>query len=116
MKYTFKIVSIGENVSNFLSTSKCVTIIDEGCSEGLAAMSIVHTKGKLKGEVAPGDNLEWGALKFKVTGVGDVVNKNLNEIGHCTILFNGKVNLPGQMSIEGSYLPNFNIGDTIKIY
>ena len=108
MKYEFEVVSVGENVSNFLSTSKCITIIDEGCSEGLAAMSIVHTRGKLKGGISAGDTLEWGALKFKVTEVGAEVNKNLSEIGHCTILFNGKVNLPGQMSIEGSYLPNFN--------
>ncbi|WP_196593526.1 PTS glucitol/sorbitol transporter subunit IIA [Pectinatus sottacetonis] len=116
MKYKFDVVSIGENVANFLSTSKCITIIDEGCSEGLAAMSVVHTKGKLESDISIGDTLEWGSSKFKIVEIGANVNKNLAELGHCTIVFNGKVNLPGQMAVEGVYLPHFRTGEVVKIY
>lgn len=116
MKYAFVVVSVGENVLSLLKTSKCVTIVNEGCSDGLAAMSIVHTKEKLEKNITPGDTLEWGSLKFKITDVGADVNKNLADIGHCTILFNSKAFLPGQITVEGSYFPSFNKGETVKIY
>lgn len=116
MKYAFDIVSVGENVSSLLKTSKCITLVNDGCSEGLAAMSIVHTREKLAENIKAGDTLEWGALKFKIVEVGSDVNKNLADIGHCTILFNKRASLPGQMSVEGAYLPSFNRGETVKIY
>lgn len=116
MKYTFEVISVGENVLNFVKTNNSVNIFDQGCSEGLAAMSIVHTKNKLIADITVGDTLEWGAYKFKIVDIGDVVNDNIKELGHCTIVFNGKVNLPGQMAVEGMYIPHFRIGETVSIY
>ncbi len=116
MKYTFEVLSVGENVLNFINTNNSVNIFDEGCSEGLAEMSIVHTKSELKADIAVGDTLEWGAYKFKIIDIGKAVNKNIKETGHCTIVFNGKVTLPGQMAVEGMYIPHFRTGENVSIY
>lgn len=117
MKYSFDIVSVGKNVLNLLKTSRCVALVGEGCcSEGIASVSIIHSKADLMADVTVGDTLSWGSLKFKITNVASDINKNISDCGHFTLVFNEDAVLPGQISVEGDCLPVFINGEHVSIY
>lgn len=54
---------------------------------------------------------------YQITAVGDVVAKNLAELGHITIKFDGetKAELPGTLYVAAGPYPKIEIETTIKI-
>ncbi|HBH6790719.1 TPA: PTS sorbitol transporter subunit IIA, partial [Enterococcus faecium] len=54
---------------------------------------------------------------YVITAVGDVVQTNLNELGHITIKFDGshEPELPGTMYVEDKEMPHLRKGTIIKI-
>ena len=73
-------------------------------------MVIEHTPSELTGDIAPGDTLTIGKQKYKVTRVGENANDTIRESGHCTLLFNAKGSMPGQIELEGSTVPPLTQG------
>lgn len=117
MKYEVEILEIGEMVPELMEMNDCIIIYDDSINDtDLRQISVIHTIGKLKSEVSVGDTLLIGSQEYKVTSVGDVAQKTLKNLGHCTIKFDGKseVNLPGELHVEG-LLPQLKAGYKITI-
>lgn len=53
---------------------------------------------------------------YVITAVGDVVQTNLNELGHITIKFDGshEPELPGTMYVEDKEMPHLRKGQSLK--
>ena len=118
MKYKVKVTEIGSLVEELAQETNCLIIYNDDIKDkDLRDISITHTEGKLETDVKAGQTLTIGGEKFRITSVGDIAQKTLREIGHCTIKFDGeyKVNLPGEMHVEGE-IPEVKVGDIISIY
>lgn len=118
MEYKVTVTEVGSLVKELAKETNCLIIYNDDIKDkDLRDISITHTKSKLDENLKVGQILIIGNEKFKITSVGDVAQKTLREIGHCTIKFDGdnKVNLPGEMHVEGD-IPEVKVGDTIGIY
>ncbi|MDN5332631.1 MAG: glucitol/sorbitol system component, partial [Tepidanaerobacteraceae bacterium] len=54
---------------------------------------------------------------YRITAVGEVANKNLKNIGHVCLKFDGKTEpeLPGNIHLEEKTLPALKVGEEIFI-
>lgn len=70
------------------------------------------------GEITEGQTVEIDGKQYKITAVGNLVNRNLANLGHVTFSFSGAENeeLPGTISVEKITMPDLTIGSTIKIF
>lgn len=109
-KYDVQITAIGNLSKTFLSNNNSAILMDEGIRPNLSDMVIEHTPGDLKEEIQVGDKLLMGGVKYNITKVGDAVNDNLREEGHCTIVFNAEGSMPGQILVTGPTLPVLSVG------
>lgn len=110
MKYDVSITAIGNLAKTFLSNNNSVILLDEGIRPNLSDMVIEHTPGDLKEEIKKGDKLLMGGIKYTIERVGDAVNENLREEGHCTLVFNAEGSMPGQIILKGPDLPVLSVG------
>ena len=82
-----------------------------GVAEGHHIYALVqHTPGKLEEDIKKGDKLLMGGVKYTVEKVGDAVNDNIREEGHCTIIFNATGSMPGQIIVKGPSQPTLSVG------
>ena len=58
--------------------------------------------------------LTIGKQKYKVVRVGENANDTIRESGHCTVIFNAKGSMPGQIEVEGSAVPSLMQGAKIS--
>lgn len=112
--YQSTVLEIGEDVEMFLE-EKMIIIFNESAPKDLREIAIIHEISPLQGKIEVGDELAFGNQAYKVTFVGDKVNETMEELGHCTIAFNGKdyVDLPGTLCVEEKEMPDVSISTTI---
>ena len=110
IKYEVSITAIGKLARKFLETNNSVILLDEGTHPNLAEMVVEHTSGELMSDILVGDTLSVGKQKYKVTRVGENANATIRESGHCTLLFNAKGSMPGQIELEGTTVPSLAQG------
>jgi len=115
LKYDIVITGIGNLAKAFLAGSNSVILMDEGVRPNLSEMVVEHTPGELTEDIQVGDKLLIGGGKFSIIKVGDQVNANLRQEGHCTIIFNAEGTLPGQMIVKGTTKPVLSEGAHISI-
>lgn len=55
--------------------------------------------------------------EYKITALGDVAEKNLESLGHVTVVFDGatKASLPGSIYVQKSSVPKLSVGSEILI-
>lgn len=116
VKYEVKMTSIGKDAPAYLSSNSSFILINEKIRPMLADMVVEHTVGELAEEIVVGDKLKVGKSEFDVVKVGDAVNKNLREEGHCTIVVNAEATMPGQIAVKGIRPPRLRFGNVITFY
>ena len=116
VKYEVKMTSIGKDAQTYLSSNSSFILINEKIRPMLADMVVEHTVGELVADIVVGDKLKVGKSEFDVVKVGDAVNKNLREEGHCTIAVNVEATMPGQIAVKGVRPPRLRFGNEIKFY
>lgn len=111
-----KVTGIGGSVPEFVQAGILV-LFGEQVPPELQDIAIVHAPGTFEQEVVPGHVMLLGTAKFRVTAVGLVANRNLRELGHAVIKFNGLTvpELPGDLCVEALAIPDVKIGDPILI-
>ncbi|RCW47358.1 MULTISPECIES: PTS glucitol/sorbitol transporter subunit IIA [unclassified Halanaerobium] len=114
--YEVEVTGLGEGVDEFLEQDLIVLFNNNAPAE-LAEISVIHTEAELKGEIEAGDIISIDDNDYKITAVGEVVNKNISRLGHSTLRFNGRdeAQLPGDINVEKSPLPDIKKGTIIKI-
>ena len=115
MKYESTITAIGNLARNFLENNNSVILLNDGLCPNLADMVIEHTAGDLLQDIVPGDTLLIADAAFSIIAVGEDVNKNIRQEGHCTLVFNTTGTMPGQIILQGDYMPRLCVGDKITI-
>jgi PTS system glucitol/sorbitol-specific IIA component len=110
IKYDVAITSIGNLAKTFLTNNSSAILLDEGIRPNLSDMVLEHTPGKLEEDIKKGDKLLMGGIKYTIEKVGDAVNENLREEGHCTLVFNAEGSMPGQIILKGPALPVLTVG------
>lgn len=111
-----EVTAIGPEAALF-KEEKMLILFGENAPEGLAEYCYNIVLSQTTQEIAEGMTLHFDARSYKITAVGKIVNKNLNELGHITIKFDGskKANLSGTLYVEESHLPEIQIGTRISI-
>lgn len=101
-----KIVSIGLGATEFFNHGILV-LFRESCPSELRDVSIIHAPGKVSGSIEVGDHLVIGKTSYLITAIGDVVNLNLEQLGHLVVKFNDRKapELPGDLCVEGKFNP-----------
>lgn len=69
------------------------------------------------GEILPGMTFTFDDQAYQITAVGDVVKKNLDDLGHITLRFDGstEAELPGTLYVEAKAMPTIQVGTKIGI-
>jgi len=116
VKYEVKMTNIGKDAQTYLTSNSSFILMNEKIRPMLTDMVVEHTVGELVEDIAVGDKLKVGKSDFEVTFVGDAVNKNLREEGHCTIVVNGEATMPGQIAVKGVRPPRLRFGNVIQFY
>ena len=116
VKYESKITAVGKMVQEFLENNNSFILMDEGKHPNLADTVVQHTAAELKDEIVEGDRIKVGRTEMKIVKVGDDVNKNIRELGHCTVVVNGEGSLPGQLVVKSDIPPRLRIGNEVSIY
>lgn len=70
-----------------------------------------------EGSIAPGQRLQIGNAEFDILAVGDVVNQNVQNLGHSVLVFDGsyEATLPGNIHLNRAEIPLIQLGTTITI-
>ena len=79
-------------------------------------MVVQHLISDLKENIVEGDIIKVGRTEMTVTKVGEAVNKNFSEEGHCTVVINAEGTMPGQIVVKADIPPRLRIGNEVIIY
>lgn len=114
--YKTRVVRLGNLAADFFREGMMV-LFQEGAPRELEEISVIHRPEVLWDQVRPGDTLRIGSTCVKVTAVGEVANRNLANLGHAVIKFNGLIDpeLPGDLCAERGDIPSVEPGTGIEI-
>ena len=117
--YSSKIVELGGQVGDFIAAANMIIMFEESMAlPELRDACVMHTGNELTGMIKPGDVYKIGNAEFKIIKVGSEVQKNLMNLGHITIKFDGGEGelLEGSIHVESKPIPKIKAGDMIEIY
>ncbi|SCL86156.1 PTS glucitol/sorbitol transporter subunit IIA [Sporanaerobacter sp. PP17-6a] len=107
---------IGLNAELFKHENLLI-LFGENAPDTLADYCFNIEMNKSEREIKPGMTLKFDEQDYKITAVGEKVKKNLDDLGHITIKFDGstKAKLPGTLYVEEKEYPVVQIGTKISI-
>jgi len=113
-----KIIEIGPLVQEF-QEEDLVILFGTSAPPELKEISVIHEieKGEPEEILAEGGTLEFGNKVYKIEKVGDLANKNFEELGHLSIYFKDDTSaelLPGAILVTPGEYPELNVHDVIK--
>lgn len=116
IKYATKIKEIGPNAKDFLEEDMMVIFGDDAPPELRPYCFLVEHIGT-KQDVEVGDELKLDDETYAIIGIGDQVNKNLQNLSHITMNFNGRVDdsMAGTLYLENKKAIEVGVGSTIII-
>ena len=117
--YNTKVVGVGGQVANFLSAGKMLVMFDDSMVlPELRDISVLHSGNPISDNdiIKSGDIFKIANTEFKIIKVGNDVQKNLKNLGHVVIKFdggNGEL-LEGSIHVEDKPIPKIQVGDEIS--
>lgn len=114
--YENKIKASGEFAETFLDEGMII-FFGDNAPDTLADYCYSIDINEVKDTIKPGQILMIDGIAFKITAVGDVAQKNLVNLGHITVAFNGATEpaLSGTIYVENKDIPKVKIGSEISI-
>ncbi|MCR4430344.1 MAG: PTS glucitol/sorbitol transporter subunit IIA [Tepidanaerobacteraceae bacterium] len=114
--YETVVKKIGSNAELFKSENLLI-LFGENVPDSLTDYCFNIKVNKSKNEIKPGMILRFDDQDYKITAVGEKVKKNLDELGHITVKFDGstQAKLPGTLYVENKKYPRIQIGTEISI-
>lgn len=103
--------------AELFKAEKMIILFGENAPASLADYCYNIEMNSSTAEIQPGMSLYFDAKCYLITAVGNVVGKNLDELGHITIKFDGSEapELPGTLYVEDKELPLIAIGTKVVI-
>lgn len=117
MIYKTTIQRIGDEAALMSKEEKMIVLFGEGAPDMLRDYVYEIPIEALHGSIEPGMSLWIDHEQYRITSVGEVVEKNLANLGHITIQFNGATEptLPGALCVEEKEFPDIQLGSTVMI-
>lgn len=114
--YENVVKGMGDMVEAF-ADEKMFVLFGENAPDTLKDFCYTITVKKAEDTIAVGQTLEIDGTSYPIVGVGEVVQKNLEALGHITVSFSGNAEngLPGSLVVEQAEVPKLNIGSVIRI-
>lgn len=113
-----KVVTIGPEALGMIEGANMLILFGEGAPDDLAAFCFIIDNKDLRGTIPVGGKLMIDQSTFLITAVGEVVEKNLRNLGHISIHFDGSTDgsLPGTLHVQAETLPVLDKGSIIQIF
>lgn len=110
------IVGIGSQAKMFAAEAMLI-LFGQGAPEDLKEYTYQIDVNPVNGDIVEGQFIYFDNQAYRITSVGNLVTKNLNDIGHISVKFNGatEAELPGTLYVEAKTLPEMNVGTRISI-
>jgi glucitol/sorbitol PTS system EIIA component len=114
--YENKVKSIGSLADSFLE-EKMLILFGTEAPQDLKDFCYNIDVVNADGEIQKGQNLYINDIKFEITSVGNLVQRNLTTLGHITLRFDGSATpeLPGTLYLENKEIPSIELGMELKI-
>lgn len=114
--YETEVTKLGPLVEAFYD-EKMVILFKDNAPEELAEYCVLHNLNNLTDNLQTGDIFKIDGIEYKITSVGDEVYKNLKDLGHICVRFDGSAEalLPGSLYVENKEIKEFKIGTRIEI-
>jgi len=114
--YQTTIKNIGNDAKAFEAEKMMILFGDNAPSE-LADFSYIIDVVSVDEEIVEGYTLKLDDVSYRITSVGDAVRKNLNDLGHITLKFDGSITAgqSGTLYLEDKEIVDVNPGSTITI-
>lgn len=114
--YKTEIRSIGPLAKDFLQ-EKMLILFGSEAPDGLKDYCFGINVTPVTGSIQIGQYVYFDDHSYRVTAVGHLVQKNLVNLGHITIKFDGstKADLAGTLYLEDKHVPDIQIGMRICI-
>ena len=114
--YKNKVKALGDLAETFLDEGMII-FFGDNAPDTLADYCYSIDINKVYETIKSGQILMLDGIAFKITAVGDVAEKNLVNLGHVTVAFNGSTEptLSGTICVEKKEIPSMKIGSEISI-
>lgn len=114
--YETEVLEIGENAESF-KEEQMLILFGKDAPGDLTEYSYSIQINPVEGDIHKKMTLSFDDEPFEITAVGNVVEKNLNDLGHITLRFDGseEAELPGTLYLENKELPTIEVGTKITI-
>lgn len=114
--YENKIKNIGSEVGAF-EGDEIIILFGDNAPDTLKDYCHIIDVKPTQGTIEVGQNLILDGETFEITAVGNAAEKNLVDLGHMSIAFDGSIKavLPGTIYVNGKNVPKLKIGSTIII-
>lgn len=114
--YETEIIDFGSSAEMF-KAENMVILFGENAPDDLADYSYIINIHPINGNIEPGMVVSFNEKSYEITAVGDVVEKNLGDLGHITLKFDGarEAELPGTLYLEDKELPDLAVGTKLTI-
>lgn len=115
--YSTKVVDIGAEAQDFKSVNMLIFFGNEAPDALRSSCFIIDVK-PLNENIKVDQILQIGNDNYKITAVGNEVNRNLQNLGHMAVKFTGDstAEMPGSIYVEKGNFPNISKGTEVKIY
>lgn len=114
--YENKVVELGNRVEAFMDEGMFI-IFGENAPDTLKDFCYTTKVTPVDGTLQAGQKLIIDDISYEITAVGSLAQKNLEMLGHLTIVFNEAVEagLPGSICVEAKPVPTLMVGSEIII-
>ena len=114
MQFEANVTFVGEEAWSSLEEGMMI-LFNESAPQDAREYCFIHDQGKACGEVSLESTLMIGGQDFIVTSVGECANRNLANLGHVTIRFDGQLTpeMPGCIHVIGKTPVKIKCGDSI---
>lgn len=87
------------------------------CPRGISWLCYTIEVNNLSNEISEDQYVYFDNNAYKITKVGTSVNKNLRDLGHITVKFDGSISAEqsGTLYVENKEMPKIQEGTVIKI-
>ncbi|HEL0024990.1 PTS glucitol/sorbitol transporter subunit IIA [Streptococcus equi subsp. zooepidemicus] len=113
-----RVTAIGSEAADMINAANMLILFGQGAPADLADFCYTIDNKQVSGPISVGGQLVIDQMAYDITAVGAVVEKNLAQLGHITISFNGSTasSLPGTLHVKGKGLPQVRQGSLVQIF
>lgn len=114
--YENKVKALGDLAETFKEEGMII-LFGDNAPDTLADYCYSIDINPVKERIKVGQTFVINEVPFKITAVGDVAEKNLVNLGHITVSFNGSTDqpLPGTICVEKKDIPEIEVESEICI-